>query len=165
MTSGKPRGSGSTLVLTLIYSLSGSTFVIYHWFSILNKLRMPWLGWNNNWQMYYSATWLKKSRLEFGLFSSSERINRCCFLFFCTFHLSLKRRSISGREHVLPNSKFKEARGLMRFLYSSQWHISTEESTNNNQRKNSHILPTGQWYAPSAVINDAWYCMVLHCIA
>ena len=21
--------------------------------------------------------------------------------------------------------------------------------------KNSHILPTGQWYAPSAVINDA----------
>ena len=27
------------------------------------------------------------------------------------------------------------------------------------------ILPTGQWYAPSAVINDAWYCMVLHCIA
>ena len=27
------------------------------------------------------------------------------------------------------------------------------------------ILPTGQWYAPSAVINDAWYCMVLHGIA
>ena len=27
------------------------------------------------------------------------------------------------------------------------------------------ILPTGQWYAPSAVINDAWYCLVLHCIA
>ena len=26
------------------------------------------------------------------------------------------------------------------------------------------ILPTGQWYAPSAVINDAWYCMALHCI-
>ena len=23
------------------------------------------------------------------------------------------------------------------------------------QIKNSHILPTGQWYAPSAVINDA----------
>ena len=22
-------------------------------------------------------------------------------------------------------------------------------------RKNGHILPTGQWYAPSAVINDA----------
>ena len=27
------------------------------------------------------------------------------------------------------------------------------------------ILPTGQWYAPSAVINDPWYCMVLHGIA
>ena len=27
------------------------------------------------------------------------------------------------------------------------------------------ILPTGQWYAPSAVLNDAWYSMVFHCIA
>ena len=27
------------------------------------------------------------------------------------------------------------------------------------------ILPTGQWYAPSAVINDAWRCMVLLGIA
>ena len=27
------------------------------------------------------------------------------------------------------------------------------------------ILPTGQWYAPSAVINDVWYCMVLYGIA
>ena len=27
------------------------------------------------------------------------------------------------------------------------------------------ILPTGQWYAPSAVINYAWYCMVLQGIA
>ena len=27
------------------------------------------------------------------------------------------------------------------------------------------ILPTGQWYAPSAVINDARYYMVLHGIA
>ena len=31
--------------------------------------------------------------------------------------------------------------------------------------KNGLILPTGQWYALSAFINDAWYCMVLHCIA
>ena len=36
-------------------------------------------------------------------------------------------------------------------------------------KQNGHILPTGQWYAPSSVINDAWYCMVLlgiagHCI-
>ena len=39
------------------------------------------------------------------------------------------------------------------------------EIQNMSIEKNSHILPTGQWYAPSAVINDAWYCMVLHCIA
>ena len=31
--------------------------------------------------------------------------------------------------------------------------------------KNGLILPTGQRNAPSAVINDAWYCMVLHGIA
>ena len=31
--------------------------------------------------------------------------------------------------------------------------------------KNGIILPTGQWYAPSAVNNDAWYCMVVHGIA
>ena len=28
--------------------------------------------------------------------------------------------------------------------------------------KNVLILPTGQWYAPSAVIYDSLYCMVLH---
>ena len=33
------------------------------------------------------------------------------------------------------------------------------------QGKNGLILPTGQWYAPSPVINDAWYCIVLHVIA
>ena len=31
-----------------------------------------------------------------------------------------------------------------------------------DRAKNGHILPTGQWYAPSAVVNDEWYCMVLH---
>ena len=38
----------------------------------------------------------------------------------------------------------------------------------NLNAKNGHVVPTGQWYAPSAVINDAriaWYCMVLHGIA
>ena len=35
----------------------------------------------------------------------------------------------------------------------------------HTQIKMAIILPTGQWYAPSAVINDAWYCMVLHGIA
>ena len=28
--------------------------------------------------------------------------------------------------------------------------------------KNGHVLPTGQWNAPSAVIKHAWYWMVLH---
>ena len=37
---------------------------------------------------------------------------------------------------------------------------STEEAI-----KNGLILPTGQWYAPSAVNNDAWYCTVLLGIA
>ena len=32
-------------------------------------------------------------------------------------------------------------------------------------KKMAIILPTGQWYAPSAVINVPWYCMVLHGIA
>ena len=30
------------------------------------------------------------------------------------------------------------------------------------REKMAIILPTGQWYAPSAVINDAWNCIVLH---
>ena len=33
------------------------------------------------------------------------------------------------------------------------------------EEKMAIILPTGQWYAPSAVINNAWYSMVLHGIA
>ena len=32
-------------------------------------------------------------------------------------------------------------------------------------KKMAIILPTGQWYAPSAVFNVPWYCMVLHGIA
>ena len=46
------------------------------------------------------------------------------------------------------------------------FHYSTNlNSLDWNEKKIGHILPTGQWYAPSAVINDAWYCMVLHGIA
>ena len=40
-----------------------------------------------------------------------------------------------------------------------------EKSGKPKQNKMAIILPTGQWYAPSAVINDSWYCMVLHYIA
>ena len=31
--------------------------------------------------------------------------------------------------------------------------------------KNSHILPTGQWYAPSAVNYSALACNILHYLA
>ena len=31
--------------------------------------------------------------------------------------------------------------------------------------KNSHILPTGQWYAPSAVNYSAQSCTILHCLS
>ena len=43
-----------------------------------------------------------------------------------------------------------------------QYHMHIQAAENE---KMAIILPTGQWYAPSAVINDAWYCMVLHGIA
>ena len=39
------------------------------------------------------------------------------------------------------------------------------QNGNIEEIKMAIILPTGQWYAPSAVINDAWYCIVLHGIA
>ena len=44
----------------------------------------------------------------------------------------------------------------------------TSNRYNNDNDKNGHILPTGQWYAPSVVINDACiacYCIVLYGIA
>ena len=30
------------------------------------------------------------------------------------------------------------------------------EEAKHHKNKNGHILPTGQWYAPSAVIKHAW---------
>ena len=35
-----------------------------------------------------------------------------------------------------------------------------DKSSNGTYIKMAIILPTGYWYAPSAVIKDAWYCMV-----
>ena len=49
--------------------------------------------------------------------------------------------------------------------YFSKRRQSCDETAECRGRKNSHILPTGQWYAPSAVINYGWYCMVLHGVA
>ena len=45
------------------------------------------------------------------------------------------------------------------------WSQKRDKQQETGEKKMAIILPTGQWYAPSAVINDAWYCMVLHCIA
>ena len=38
-------------------------------------------------------------------------------------------------------------------------------AVSESKLKNGLILPTGQWYAPSAIINDVWYCMVLLAMA
>ena len=54
---------------------------------------------------------------------------------------------------------------LYYFLLFVAEHIKCGEFTCMIKNKNGHILPTGQWYALSAVINDAWYCIVLHEIA
>ena len=48
---------------------------------------------------------------------------------------------------------------------SSSLYILYIEEILGAANKNGHILPTGKWYAPLAVINDAWYSMVLHGIA
>ena len=40
-----------------------------------------------------------------------------------------------------------------------------DDTDTEDNEKMAIILPIGQWYAPSAVINDAWYCMVLHGIS
>ena len=47
----------------------------------------------------------------------------------------------------------------------NQCKTRSSEDEYSTGSKNGLILPTGQWYAPSAVINDAWYCMVLDGIA
>ena len=47
---------------------------------------------------------------------------------------------------------------LIVLSYNKLWHFALSI-------KNGHILPTGQWNAPSAVIKCAWYCMVLHGVA
>ena len=41
----------------------------------------------------------------------------------------------------------------------------TSLSVSMSNIKNGLLLPTVQWYAPPAVINDAWYCIVLHGVA
>ena len=55
-------------------------------------------------------------------------------------------------------SSIKTTRRMVTVMFNDacrDWH----------KAKNGLILPAGQWYAPSAVIYDAWYFMVLHAIA
>ena len=56
-------------------------------------------------------------------------------------------------------------RGLHKCIMQAIIHPPCTEHQLKAQDKNGHILPTGQWYAPPAVINDEWYCMILHGIA
>ena len=51
--------------------------------------------------------------------------------------------------------------------FGGRWQANEQVGNNlaGEREKMAIILPTGQWYAPSAVINDAGYCMVLHGIA
>ena len=48
-----------------------------------------------------------------------------------------------------------------RFLFPQEWYevaflaVSLKQCYLVSPHKNGHILPTGQWYAPSAVTNDA----------
>ena len=48
---------------------------------------------------------------------------------------------------------------------STQVALSPPTSWISKWKEIGLILPTGQWYAPSAVINYAWYCKVLHGLA
>ena len=54
---------------------------------------------------------------------------------------------------------------LLQWVDDFQWRWCWDEVDSVDNVKNGLILPRGQWYAPSAVINDAWYCIVLHGIA
>ena len=66
-----------------------------------------------------------------------------------------------------------ELKKLFKTSTSTFWPNLSFKILSSNFSKNSHVLPTGQWYAPSAVINDAlimqWIvqCRVqctIHCI-
>ena len=75
-----------------------------------------------------------------------------------------QRRELQRREpsQVFPNNPPQR----QQYLRGHQKSIMTVGVKKQRlSEKMAIILPTGQWYAPSAGINDAWYCMVLHGIA
>ena len=75
-----------------------------------------------------------------------------------TFKLGMWAKLISG--NIGNSTSFQVEPVLIQMRINQKPGISQKYHT-----KNGFILPTGQWYAPSAVINHAWYCMVLHDIA
>jgi len=60
------------------------------------------------------------------------------------------------------SERSEDANLISQGLYNQPNEEITIDSTNEgaaHKIKNSHILPTGQWYAPSVVINDA---LIMH---
>ena len=80
--------------------------------------------------------------------------------------LILKRSYKEGRGHPYYTSGDVPTRCPAEFLSLSimlKWMTVANNASNViTEVKMAIILPTGQWYAPSAVINDAWYWLVLH---
>ena len=83
----------------------------------------------------------------------------------------MKTTILGTRQLPLPRVPTATLKGfLMVYQHKNIKHghlkiITMIRKNDKDIKKMAIILPTGQWYAPSAVINDAWYCMVLHCIA
>ena len=108
------------------------------------------------------------SRLKIVNCPNSVRAGLISVLVLCSCALIISSRfsrATGGRgpEHWL-FTKVNLCEDKVNWRYSNvsfgvHYHISI------STKKMAIILPTGQWYAPSAVINDAWYCMVLQCIA
>ena len=83
--------------------------------------------------------------------SFKEEFDQCLFTQLVNLDSPKKALARVLSQHIVPTAN----------LRSPQWCDASIPAG----VKMAIILPTGQWYAPSAVINDAWYCMVLHCIA
>ena len=95
------------------------------------------------------TTWHAIQTWAFKIFETGENL----VLHWSTFGKAGSFPLMRGGIKCWRECKANERRGL---LFS---HYTCGEQLDN---KNSHILPTGQWYAPSAVNNDAWYCMEFH---
>ena len=106
----------------------------------------------------------------------------CLGLCFLRTHLASTWRTagqsttISNKDTLRLLARYWQRCGATWSLMIIQWklnmcgkhfalQISWKEHKLVFKKKMAIILPTGQWYAPSAVIKHAWYCMVFHGIA